>query len=322
MRGRSAFLVNDTSVSGHPGCVTVMSVIKDSLEARGITVSGRWPMGAEPQFGLELSPALRQAHVVVVNGEGTLHNTAARPGARRLLHAIKRIRGATSAPIFLINATIENLRSRDFAVLKHCERLFLRDTRSCRYAEANGLSAALAPDLCFSARLGPAMKCEGKVITDSTLPDVSRLLHRHAAIFEGIFLPMQRSRFKSMMRWIVTPRAHERSAIRYFSSIAAAQSVVTGRFHAAVFSLMSETPFLAVRSNTAKIESLLLETLGTQERLIQTGDLQRQTLLVPPLSSDEIKGIRRYRRDAIARANKMFDHIAQSAAMMSRQVPS
>lgn len=36
MRGRSTFLVNDTSVSGHPGCVTVMSVIKDSLEARGV----------------------------------------------------------------------------------------------------------------------------------------------------------------------------------------------------------------------------------------------------------------------------------------------
>lgn len=322
MRGRSAFLVNDTSVSGHPGCVTVMSVIKDSLEARGITVSGRWPMGAEPQFGLELSPALRQAHVVVVNGEGTLHNTAARPGARRLLHAIKRIRGATSAPIFLINATIENLRSRDFSVLQHCERLFLRDTRSCRYAEANGLSAVIASDLCFSARLGPAMKGEGKVVTDSTLPEVSRLLRRQAIVYEATFLPMQRSRFKSMMRWTVTPGAHERSAIRYFSSIAAAQSVVTGRFHAAVFSLMSETPFLAVRSNTAKIESLLLEALGTPERLIQTGDLQRQTLLVPPLSNDEINRIRRYRRDAIARANKMFDHIAQSAAMMSRQIAS
>ena len=320
MRGRSVFLVNDTSVSGHPGCVTVMSVIRNSLEARGLSIAGRWPMGVEPQLGLEISPALRQAHVVVVNGEGTLHNTASRPGARRLLHAIKRIRGVTSAPIFLINSTIENLRTRDFSVLKLCDGLFLRDTRSCRYAEASGLHSVLTPDLCFSARFASIARGEERIVTDSTINEVSKVLRHHATAFEGSFLPMQRSRLKSMMRWGVTPRAEERAAGRYFNSIASADSVVTGRFHAAVFALMSETPFLAVESNTAKIQSLLLDALGAHERLVDAKVLQAQALRVPLLSDAELRAIRSYRRSAIASAHKMFDHIAQSAALMAGQV--
>ena len=40
-----------------------------------------------------LSPALRGANAVVINGEGTLHNTLSRPGARRLLQTIRQIRG-------------------------------------------------------------------------------------------------------------------------------------------------------------------------------------------------------------------------------------
>jgi len=322
MRGRSVFLVNDTSVSGHPGCVTVMSVIRNSLEARGLSIAGCWPMGVEPQLGLELSPALRQAHVVVVNGEGTLHNTASRPGARRLLHAIKRIRGITSAPIFLVNSTIENLRTRDFSVLKQCDGLFLRDTRSCRYAEANGLHSVLTPDLCFSAHFASATRSAERVVTDSTMHEVSKVLRHHAIAFEGSFLPMQRSRLTSMMRWCATPRAQERAAARYFNSIASADTVVTGRFHAAVFALMSETPFLAVGSNTAKIQSLLLDVLGVHERMVETRVLQAQALRVPPLSDTELRGIRSYRRSAIAGANKMFDHIAQSAALMAGQVAS
>ena len=315
MNPRSVFLVNDTSVSGHPGCVTVMAVIRDNLEMRGLSIAGRWPMGAEPHLGLTASPALRQAAAVVVNGEGTIHNTASRPGARRLLQSIKRIRAATSAPVFLINATIENLRPRDFPVLNLCERIFLRDSPSCRYAAENGLQAQMTPDLCFSAAYRPQPRGEERLVTDSTLPDVTLQLRRWSGAADARFLPMQLSRLKSMFHWAVSPRLHEKAAERYFAAMSSAASVVTGRFHAAVFALLGETPFLALGSNTSKIQSLLDDVFGAQERVIGLDRLGRPGLEVPDFTAEEQARIRAYRASAILRTQAMFDHIAQAAAL-------
>jgi len=316
---RGVFLVNDTSVSGHPGCVTVMAVIRDNLEMRGLPVTGRWPMGAEPHLGLTVTPALRQAAAVIVNGEGTIHNTVARPGARRLLQCIKRVRMATAAPIFLINATLENLRPRDFPVLKLCEGIFLRDSQSCRYAADNGLDAVLTPDLCFSAGYRAQPRGADRVVTDSTLPHVTTLLRRWSGAADARFLPMQLSRLRSMLHWAVTPRLHEKAAERYFGSISSAASVVTGRFHAAVFALVGETPFLALGSNTSKIQSLLDDVFGVQDRVIGPDHLGRPEMDVPGFSADEQARIRAYRASAIAAAQNMFDHIAQAAATDSRR---
>lgn len=319
MKRRSVFLVNDTSVSGHPGCVTVMSVIRDNLEMRGLSVAGRWPMGAEPHLGLKLSPALRQADAIVVNGEGTIHNTLMRPGARRLLQAIKQARAVTSAPIFLVNATIENLRPRDFDVLKLCARIFLRDTASCRYAEANGLRPVLTPDLCFSAAYSPAQKLGQSLVTDSTLPEATASLRRWGRAADAEYLPMQLSRLRSMLGWAVTPRLHERAAARYFASVSAAASLLTGRFHAAVFSLMAHTPFLAIGSNTSKIQSLLDDVLGGHRRFIGLDHLNVPHLDIPEFSPEESSRIRHYRQSAMIKAQSMFDHIAQAAVLGSER---
>lgn len=316
---RSVFLVNDTSVSGHPGCVTVMAAIRDNLEMRGLSVSGRWPMGAEPHLGLSVSPALKQAAAIVVNGEGTIHNTETRPGARRLLHAIKRVRAASQAPIFLVNATIENLRPRDFAVLKLCERLFLRDRRSCQYAEANGLDASFAPDLCFTAPYTPHPREEHCVVTDSTMPETTAALRHWARAADARYLPMQPSRLSSMLHWAVTPRLHEKAASRYFGAISSAGSLVTGRFHAAVFALAGETPFLALGSNTSKVHSLLEDVLGADARLITPERLAAPVLDVPPLTPEEQRRIRAFRTEAMVRTRSMFDHIAQAAAVSARR---
>lgn len=316
---RSAFLVNDTSVSGHPGCVTVMAVIRDQLEMRGLSVAGRWPMGAEPQLGLAMAPALRQADVVIVNGEGTLHNTAQRPGARRLLHAIKRVHATTPAPIFLINATIERLRPRDFEVLRLCHRIHLRDEASCRYAAAHGLAARLTPDLCFAADYGAAPRGARRIVTDSTLAHTAALLRRCSKAVGAQYLPMQPARLHSMMHWAITPHRHERQAARYFARIASAAALVTGRFHAAVFALMAGTPFLALDSNTSKMRSLLLDVLGTEERVIEPAALERSSPPVPAFSVEELARIRTYRADAAIRSQAMFDHIAQAAALSGAQ---
>jgi hypothetical protein len=315
MSGLSVFLVNDTSVSGHPGCVTVMSVIRDNIEMRGLSIAGRWPLGVEPQMGLTLSPALRGAGAVIVNGEGTLHNTISRPGARRLLQTIKQIRAVTRSPIFLVNATIENLRPRDFEVLRLCDGIFLRESISCAYAAAHGLSAALTPDLCFSVSPNLREKDERIVVTDSTLSETTVSLRRWGNAVHARYRPMQLSRIRSMLHWAIIPGQHETAARRYLSCISAAAAVVTGRFHAAVFALLCETPFLVIGSNTSKIQSLLGDVLGGYQRLICPERLNSLNLTVPDFTPEERRRIRSYRASAAQSVQSMFDHIAQAAAV-------
>jgi polysaccharide pyruvyl transferase WcaK-like protein len=315
MIGRSVFLVNDTSVSGHPGCVTVMSVIRDNLEMRGFSIAGRWPLGVEPQMGLTLNPALRCASAVIVNGEGTLHNTLTRPGARRLLQTLRQIRLVTRSPIFLINATIENLRPGDFEALKLCDRIFLRESVSCAYAAAHGLSAALTPDLCFSASLSGRPRDDRIVVTDSTLHETTSMLRLWGRRVHARYRPMQLSRLRSLLHWAIIPGQHELAARRYLAGISEAGAVVTGRFHAAVFALLCETPFLVLESNTSKIQSLLGDVLGDRQRLICPDQLNDPDLSVPDFTPDERRRIRAYRASAAQRAQSMFDHIAQAAAV-------
>lgn len=315
MTGRSVFLVNDTSVSGHPGCVTVMSIIRDNLEMRGLSITGRWPLGVEPQMGLTLSPALRGANAVVINGEGTLHNTLSRPGARRLLQTIRQIRGVMRCPIFLVNATIENLRPGDFEVLKLCDRIYLRESVSCAYAAAHGLSAALTPDLCFSASPNLRPRDERIVVTDSTLYDTTSSLRRWGRSVHARYRPMQLSRIRSLLHWAIIPSQHEMAARRYLSSISGAAAVVTGRFHAAVFALLCETPFLTLGSNTSKIQSLLDDVLDGRQRLISPEQLNDPKLPVPDFTPEERRKIRAYRASAVKSVQSMFDHIAQAAAV-------
>lgn len=315
MTGRSVFLVNDTSVSGHPGCVTVMSVIRDSLEMRGLSIAGRWPLGMEPQMGLTLSPALRSANVVVINGEGTLHNTLSRPGARRLLQTIKQIRIVSRSPIFLVNATIENLRSADFEVLKLCDRIFLRESVSCAYAAAHGLSAGLTPDLCFNVSPSLRPRDGRTVVTDSTLYEMTLVLRRWGRRAHARYRPMQLSRIRSMLHWAVIPGQHEMAARRYLAGVSGAAAVITGRFHAAVFALLCETPFLVLESNTSKIQSLLGDVLGSHERLIDPDRLNDPNLPVPEFTPEERRRIRAYRACANQSVQSMFDHIAQAAAI-------
>lgn len=320
MTGRRVFLINDTGVSGHPGCVTVMAVIRDNLEMRGLAITGRWPMGAEPQLGLSVSPALRQAEAIIVNGEGTLHNTPARPGARRLVHAIRRARAASAAPLFLINATLENLRPKDFDVLRQCDGVYLRDRKSCDYAVQHGVGAIFTPDLCFSAGHALRPRQESLLVTDSTMPRTTVLLRRFAASIAADYRPMQLSRLRSMMHWAVTPHRHERQASACFGAISAASGLFTGRFHAAVFALMAATPFLAVGSNTAKIHALLDDVLGDQARLITLDRLAGAAPDIPPFSPQEKVRIKAYRAAALRSGQAMFDHIAQAAALAAPRV--
>lgn len=312
MASPSAFLLSDTSVSGHPGCVTVMAVIRRQLESRGIRIGGTWPVALDWKYGLDYLPSLRNASVVVVNGEGTIHHTRDRWAARQLAQSARRLKLKADRKVYLINATIESIEPEDTESLRFFDHIFVRESSSLKLLGELGItSVSLVPDLSLTSGYQSPQRGQTEYVTDSVLPSVTTLLREHGSSTGKTYLPMQPSRPLSYLRWAVNRTALQSGATQYYETIAAARSLITGRFHAALFCLHAETPFLAVASNTSKIQSALKDAIGSTGRIISPEALKPRALEVPPFSGDELGNLRSYLSNARERAAAMFDQITQ-----------
>ena len=311
----SAFLLSDTSVSGHPGCVTVMQVIRRELAARNVSVAGTWPVALDRKWGLDLLPSLARSSVVVVNGEGTIHHTDQRWAARQLIESARYLKRRWASKVFLINATLEAVAPEDEGYLHDFDQVFVRENKSLKYLQSLGIAGAvMVPDLSLLSRHeGPAMRSEQTVVTDSVLPQISARLAAYAKRASLPFQPMQPSRPVSYLRWAIGSRSLDENALAYYRLLAGSSGVVTGRFHAALFCIHARTPFLAVASNTSKIQQALLDATGRTDRIVTAEALDGDRLDIPPFSAEEMSGIDAYISASETGAGRMFDRIAQPA---------
>jgi hypothetical protein len=101
------------------------------------------------------------------------------------------------------------------------------------------------------------------VCTDSVVRPLNPLLERYSAVLQATFAPMRPGRRRSYWRYAFPDRAELATSFwPYYETIASARSVIAARFHAMIFCLLAGTPFLAVSSNTTKIESVLEDVFG------------------------------------------------------------
>jgi hypothetical protein len=124
---------------------------------------------------------------------------------------------------------------------------------------------------------------------------------------------MQPSRPVSYLRWATGSPRPEIEARAFYRTLAASSGVLTGRFHAVMFCLHSKTPFLAVASNTSKIQDALLDATGQTGRIIAAQTLDDGYLDIPAFSREEIASIDAYINAAETGAKSMFDRIALAA---------
>lgn len=310
MAPAAAFLLNDTSVSGHPGCVTVMSVIRANLERRGFGIAGSWPVALDWNYGLYALPGYRKADVIVVNGEGTIHHTATRRAARELARSARNAKSRRPVPVYLVNATLEAVAPEDLADLRHFDRIWVRESASLNILLDAGFdNVGVVPDLCLSADFDAAPNRQGTIFTDSVLHANTAALRQRASETGASFLPMQPLRALSYVKWAVDRAALSAAAADYYRALAGASAVITGRFHAVIFCLLAGTPFLAVASNTAKIEAALRDALGSDSRVVEPRSLPPDAA-VPPYSADELSRLGVYIATARGQAQAMFDAIA------------
>lgn len=279
--GPAAVILNDTRRRRHFGCARVMRVIEENLVRRGIVVTARSLAGHAWRNDRAFLEALSGCSVVVINGEGTLHHGA--PLGREILAVAEHpARGTT--PIALLNALYQENPVEWRRFLDAIDLVVARDSWSAaEIRRVSGRSVEVVADLsmaepppCGTAGAEPRDRV---YVGDSVLPATRSLLSsaaggggrigilpilvsRHALRPE---LPAAARRVREAWNHLrdAVSRLGEPATIRcvdegdYLGRIRRARLHVTGRFHAVCLSLVTRTPFLAVASNSWKIEALL-----------------------------------------------------------------
>ena len=317
-----AVLLNDTSTRFHHGCARVVRLLVEGLAREGVEVAARSPARADWARDRAFLEALGSADLVVVNGEGTLHDGA--PLGARLLSVLDHPLAAAK-PVALVNALWERNPPCWDRWLPRLALAAARDEGSAEALRRGGaLEARALPDLSLSAPWeGAAGSRRGLVVGDSVRAAPRRALARAAQRLGAAYLPTKTARGR-LWRWGPARAALWRAYTgawsgplpplelapdegAYLARLARAEGHATGRFHGVCLSLLAGTPVWAVASATSKVERLLAEA-GLPSRLLSAEALER---LSPeearrPLADSEARAVAAYLARARGEARRLF----------------
>lgn len=229
-----------------------------------------------------LSPLWTDADLLLVNGEGTIHDDSI--GALTLIGicaAAKRM----GKKVALVNCSIFSLDEFLLDSLRGAVDYFsVREPMTFRYLQANNIAAAQSADCLFLAsRISessdtprPALSAKAPyvVYTPGVLSASGRI--SESAIAADI--KTIRNMGREVVYYVVEAEdekyasvaAHAGASIlplgafrweQVQSSLAGAEWVVSGRYHINIFAAMAGTPFIPLETNTSKMQGLL-ELLG------------------------------------------------------------
>ena len=213
-----AVILNDTSKkrNRHVGCVAVMDAYHRLLASRGIKVIGTQAIGMDWR-SLENRRMMDRADIVLVNGEGSIHDDK----HTRLLNVGKHY------PAILMNCVFQRMTKRCFDELSSFRLVAVRETFSANYmADTHGVRPMVVPDLIFSMDGGERTASSGRYIGDSVVS--------HGTGTE--------------------PQMDDPQFIEKFIRH---KDACLGRFHAIALAAIFGVPFSAWRSNTWKNEAIM-----------------------------------------------------------------
>ena len=318
-------IFNDTSVSGHYGCTAVMQTLVTGLSERGLDPGFLWPVAVDWHRHVRQIDGCRP-ETIVVNGEGTIHHSADRKRTRDLCDIVHYARDR-KIPAHLVNASISDLDAPALDAVRLFDTIHVRESASHAYLAGHGIAATVVPDLSLGldvpARTGPG---RGIMVTDSVFDDAADDLRSFAAATGADYETMKSKpsvlgRLYNSLRKRLKPSPaaaafRARSDVGGFvDRLSSHELIVTGRFHSVLLAILTDTPFVALPSNTGKIEAVLMDCFGEGSRMLEPGQLTTPAFKARmaaglPFTSDETAALARYRDTARAGRRAMFDTVA------------
>jgi len=268
-------LCNDTGTKSHIGCLGVSDAHARLLGRAGHRVEYRCFVNDLAHYARKKTPAettalltrdeelmarIEAVDAVIVNGEGTIHHN----GGHEYISLLKLAKQKGKAAL-LVNSLFQDLNTEiDPDVMNSLDAFFVRDPRSLAYAKSLGIRCSYAPDSVVEAQFGNRPGVDyagGLLVTDwvgSREEDVGvallRLLSSGPTNSPHRFFPLHSSEM----------RATWRSAVE---SLKTARLLVTGRYHAMYLAVLAGTPFVAMASNSWKIQGFL-ESVGLNQPIL------------------------------------------------------
>lgn len=331
-----AVLLNDTRPDLHHGCGRVVRLIAEKLERQGVALIATSPVRHAWWEDAGFLGALERADLVVINGEGTLHHGT--PHGLNLLRVAEHpLRGAK--PVYLINALYQDNPPEWAALLSAMTEAVARDTRSAAaLAEHLGRPVRTIPDLTLcDGPLPSSAQRRGIVFGDSVHDPLSIRLaelslnhpgSRLVPILTHLKAPKGRTAVGRALRAgyvaVHTWRFHRRfpnlelcsSETDYAAALGRAELHVTGRFHGVCYSILTGTPFLAIGSNSWKLEALLAD-FGLSPTRLQTPEGVERALRDPSswaYTDSELAAIGSALSQAQADSDGLFSEMAAATA--------
>lgn len=337
MTKKKTVLMNHTNMLGHHfGCARVMRMIEDGLTSRGCVITGRLDGKMDWRNNSDALSLLSDCDLVVINGEGTLHHGRRKAGwlMETATHKVTR-----DKELAIVNALYQENPTDWAPLLRRFQHLYARDGRSAKaMTEQAGRSVTWLGDLSTSAgAIADTASRSGVLVGDSVRNSASTALANLAVRLNRTeptsILPLTISmreenpyrpraarflrRFSVALRQMRLEQKYP--SLRYLTSeeayinqIRKCRLSVTGRFHGVCLNLVTGTPFVAVTSNSWKIEALFEDAGLDKRRIISQEELNENLVLNTDWSfSDvELKNIARFLYNTQKAANEMFDAIA------------
>lgn len=252
-------LFNDTSSQAHIGCLAVSDAHNTLLDRAGARIQYRFFVGqlshlwqGDPERTRDaiaqsfLHNIISNVDALVVNGEGTIHH-----GAGLDLLAILSYGQALGKKTLLVNCVLQDI-PHYHDTLKKLDDLVCRELQTKHYLDSLGIACRVEFDSIIAAGFEQStwQKAEltNKILVSDFHPlrnaDVgaaTELIRQRADTF---YFPLEHT--LSFQDW-----RHATSIVKH------ARLVVTGRHHGVYLSALAGIPFLAMGSNTWKVEGTL-----------------------------------------------------------------
>lgn len=336
---KTAVIINDTSYKPHHGCETVVRNIISLLYKREIETIATNQVGVSWENKSFLKH-MKNADIVIVNGEGTLHHAEDR--VKDLARIGKYVKEHLLKPVVLINTIYQDNGPEIGAYMKYFDLIYVRESFSQRELEKIGILSHVVPDMTFYTPYDLADKhiVSDIGVSDSVYSSVSKKLysfsmHNHYHFLPVLSVPkinkfnycsswLKLIRFL-ILKWIKTillklgiPLSYKQKRSLYFmesykdyiNTISNLKLFISGRFHSLCFALKTMTPFIAIRSNSHKIEGMLADIGIGYERILEFDDIEECELKkYTEWSDDESIKIHQYINEAPLKIEEMFDKI-------------